>query len=102
MYCLGDDAKGVLASTNIKDDDRRKYEVMTKFDDYFKVRKNIMKGLSSIQETKKEGETADEYITVLYELIETCEYGTLKEDILRDRLVVGIRDKRMSEATDRG
>lgn len=60
------------------------------------VRTSFAKGLSSTRD-QKEGETADEYITVLYELIETCEYGTLKEDILRDRLVVGIRDKRMSE-----
>ena len=52
-----------------------------------------LKGPSSTRD-QKEGETADEYITAL---IETCEYGTLKEDILRDRLVVGIRDKRMSE-----
>ena len=36
-------------------------------------------------------------ITVLYELIETCEYGALKEDILHDHIVVGIRDKSMSE-----
>ena len=34
---------------------------------------------------------------MLYELIEMCEYGALKEDILRDRIVVGIRDKSMSE-----
>ena len=99
MYCLGDDAEGVLASTNIKDDDRKKYkEVMAKFDDYFKVRKNIIYERAKFNtRDQKEGETADEYITALYELIETCEYGTFKEEILRDRLVVGIRDKRMSE-----
>ena len=61
------------------------------------VETSSMKELSSIQRDQREGETADEYITALYELIETCEYGTLNKEILRDRLVVGIRDKRMSE-----
>ena len=81
MYCLGDDAE---ASMNIKDDDRKKYkEVMAKFNDYFKVRKNIIYERAKFNtRDQKEGETADKYITVLYELIEMCEYGTLKEDIV--------------------
>ena len=34
MYCLGEDAEGVLVSTNIGDDDHKKYrEVMSKFDE---------------------------------------------------------------------
>ena len=99
MYCLGEDAEGVLVSTNIGDDDRKRYkEVMSKFDEYFKVRRNIIYERAKFNtREQREGETADEYITALYELIETREYGTLKEEILRDRLVVGIRDKRMSE-----
>ena len=78
---------------------RKKYkEVMAKFDSYFRVRKNIIYERAKFNtRDQKESETADEYITALYELIETCEYGTLKEEILRDRLVVGIRDKRVSE-----
>ena len=61
------------------------------------VETSSMKELSSIQRDQREGETADEYITALYELIETCEYGTLNKIVLRDCLVVGIRGKRMSE-----
>ena len=99
LYCLGDDAEGVLASTNITEDARKKYkDVVAKFDEYFDVRKNIIYERAKFNtRDQREGETTDEYITVLYELIETCEYGALKEDILRDRIVVGIRDKSMSE-----
>ena len=39
----------------------------------------------------------EQYITVLYTLVETCEYGNLTEELLRDRLVVGIRDSSLSE-----
>jgi hypothetical protein len=34
---------------------------------------------------------------VLYGLVEFCEYGDLKEEMLRDRIVVGIRDVALSE-----
>ena len=33
----------------------------------------------------------------LYELIEHCEYGEMKEQIIRDCLVVGIQDTALSE-----
>ena len=45
-----------------------------------------------------DGKTAEEYITAQYGLIESCEYGALKDEImLRDRIVVGIRDTTVSE-----
>ena len=39
----------------------------------------------------------EQYITTLHRLAETCGYGDLKDEMLRDRLVVGIRDIAMSE-----
>lgn len=44
-----------------------------------------------------ETESVDEYITDLHRLAEPCEYGLLKEDFIRDRLVVGLRDIKLSE-----
>ena len=38
-------------------------------------------------------ETIDTYITKLRALAETCESGTLKDDLIRDRIVCGVRDK---------
>ena len=35
-----------------------------------------------------------EYITALYE---TCDYGNMKDDLLHDRLVVGIRNTKVLE-----
>ena len=42
-------------------------------------------------------ETSEQYITALYHLVENCAYGDLTEEMIRDRLVVGIRDKSLSE-----
>ena len=44
-----------------------------------------------------EGESVEEYLTSLYSLIEACEYGNLRDDLLRDRIVVGIRDVSLSQ-----
>lgn len=56
MYCLGDDAEGVLTSTNISDDDRKKYKsVMAKLDDYFKVCRNNLQTGQVQHESPKRG-----------------------------------------------
>ena len=46
---------------------------------------------------QKEGESVEQYITELYDLVEFCAYGVLKHEMLRDRLVVGIRDLSLPE-----
>ena len=40
LSCLGEEAKDILASTNIGEEDRKKYDsVLAKFDSFFSVRK---------------------------------------------------------------
>ena len=39
----------------------------------------------------------EQYITSLYSLVETCDCGAMRDELLRDRLVVGIRDAALSE-----
>ena len=43
LYCMGEPADDVLTSTKISTEDRQKYaSVVGKFDDYFKVRRNVI------------------------------------------------------------
>ena len=39
----------------------------------------------------------EQFITSLYSLAEHCEYGEMKDEIIRDCIVVGIRDRPLSE-----
>ena len=39
----------------------------------------------------------EQFITSLYNLVETCDFGDLKNEMIRDRIVVGIRDQALSE-----
>ena len=99
LYCMGEEAENVLSSTGISDDDKKKYDkVMEKFDLYFAVRRNVIFERARFnRRVQHEGESAEVYISELYELIEFCDYGNLKDEMLRDRLVVGIRDTSLSE-----
>ena len=99
LYCMGEDAENVLTSTNIAEADRKKYAtVVSKFDEFFQVRRNtIYERARFNRRDQREGESAEQYITTLYELVKNCDYGDLRDDMLRDRLVVGIRDTALSE-----
>ena len=45
---------------------------------------------------QEEGEAIDSYITVLFKLSEYCGYGPLRYELIRDRIVIGVRDKKLS------
>ena len=43
------------------------------------------------------GETVDSFITALYGLAEHCKYGQLQNELIHDRLLVGLRNVSLSE-----
>ena len=99
LYCLGEEADAVLTSTNPSDEDRKGYDaVIMKFDGFFKVRKNIIFERARFNRRNQlEGEAAETYIMELYTLAESCEFKDTKEEMIRDRLVVGVRDSSLSK-----
>ena len=44
-----------------------------------------------------DGKSSEQYITAMHYLAETCNFRNLKEDLICDRLVVGIRDQALSQ-----
>uniref|UniRef100_A0A1X7UX01 Retrotransposon gag domain-containing protein n=1 Tax=Amphimedon queenslandica TaxID=400682 RepID=A0A1X7UX01_AMPQE len=83
-------AEDTLTSTNPTAAERKDYDkVVKKFEELFKVRKNRCQGSE---------EPVEQFITSLYSLAEGCEYGDLRETMIWDRIVVGIRDKALSES----
>ena len=89
----------VLSSTNISESERESYDsVLGKLDEYFHVRHNVIFERARFnRRDQMESESGDQYITELYYLAERCSYGSLTSEMIRDRLVVGIRDKALSE-----
>jgi len=99
LYCLEEESDDVLTSANTSEHEQENdVAVIEKFDTFFKGRRN--ERARNNRRDQMEGES-EKSITCLYGVVETCEYGTLKEEMLRDRLVVGIRDLAMSQKLQR-
>ena len=39
------------------------------------------------------GECFDDFLADLRKLVRTCEFGELRDSLIRDRIVIGIRDE---------
>ena len=99
LYCMGEKAEDVLRSTAISDENLKKFgKVIDQFDEFFKVRKNVIFERARFnRRSQLEGESVEEFITALYQLVENCDYGTLQDEMIRDRIVVGIKDSTLSQ-----
>ena len=100
LYCLGEEANDVLASINITEEERKRFpKVLETLDEFFKVRRNIIifERARFNQRSQLPGETAEKYIAELYRLADNCNYGNLKDEMIRDRLVVVIQDQNTSQ-----
>lgn len=99
LYCMGDDAGDVLATTNISDGDKKDYgKVVKKFNDYLKVRKNTVFERANFNLARQlADETAEHFIIRLHQMADNCEFGAIRSEMIRDRLVIGIRDEQLSE-----
>ena len=99
LYTMGEEAEDTLLSTKISESDQKDYDkVIAKFDSFFQVRKNVIFERARFNRIcQKQDESVEQFITCLYQLSENCAYGDLRDEMIRDRIVVGIRDEAMSQ-----
>jgi len=100
LYCFGEDAEDVLDTTRITPKDKQKYtKVIDAFDSYFKVRKNLIFEWARFNKRNQlPHETAEQFITEVHKLAESCEFGSMKDELIQNRLVIGICDSSLSES----
>ena len=99
IYTMGDAADDILSSFSLSEEDKKKYEiVVAKFESHFVKKRNVIFERPKLNQRKQEeGESVDDFITDLYCLSEHCNYGGLREEMIRDRIVVGLRDHNLAE-----
>ena len=93
--CLGTQARQIYNGLKYEEgEDKENIDLIMK-----KMKAHIIGEINEIYERyqfnkryQKENEPIDHYIIALKELIKSCNYSTLEDSLLRDRLVVGIRD----------
>lgn len=89
----------MLFSFGLSDEDLKKYStVKEKFDSYFVKRRNVIFERARFNSRKQlKDESVDSFVTDLFSLVEHCGYGQLRDEMVRDRLVVGLLDATLSE-----
>ncbi len=94
LYCMGGKAEDILQSFQLSEEDAVKFNlVLEKFDRHFVVRRNkIFEQAKFNKREQLPDESSESFITALHKLAEHCEYGTLRDEMIRDRLVVGIKN----------
>lgn len=99
IYSMGDEADDILKSFGLTDVQKKEYEtVKDKFESHFIKKRNVIYERAKFNMRKQEdNEPVDAFITDLYVLAEHCSYGALHDEMIRDRLVVGLRNARLSE-----
>ena len=71
--------------------------VLEKVDGFFQAHKNVIyEQVRFNRRNQHSGETAEQYMA-LYDLAQHCNYGEMKDEMIRDQLVVIIRDCSLSE-----
>ncbi|KAK2548177.1 hypothetical protein P5673_031709 [Acropora cervicornis] len=72
--------------------------VITKFEEYcVRQRNETFERYNFNMRVQQEGETVDAHVTALKTLVETCNFGQLQNDLLRDKIVIGIKEKGYKE-----
>lgn len=73
-------------------------KVQAKFDAHFRPVKNlIFERLRFNQIVQLPGQSIHDFITALQTQAESCEYATMKSELIRDRIVVGVREPRLRQ-----
>ena len=99
IYSMGDEADDILRSCTLTDEAWTRYTgVRDAFHNYFTRRRNVIFERAKFNLRRQEpGESVDTFITSLYSLAEHCNYGALHDEMIRDRIVVGISNIKLSE-----
>ena len=99
IYTMGPRAEEIFNSFGLADAEAKVYKtVLDKFKGHFEPKNNVIfKRAMFNKRVQLEGEPVHKFITDLQTLATDCEYGNLKDQLIRDRIVVGIRDGSLSE-----
>ena len=79
-------------------DDKTLVATLEKFDQHFRPVKNVIfERLRFNQIVQTRDQSIHDFITALQVQAESCEYGTMKSDLIRDRIVVGVNSPRLRQ-----
>ena len=96
VYSMASIAEDILAPFTLMEDEYKAYHsVKHKFDSHFMKRRNVIFERTKFNYRRQgDDESVESFVTALSE---HCEFGALREELIRDRMVVGLHDAKLSE-----
>lgn len=94
LNLAGQEAIDLYSNMDITKDDKKSLEaIMTKFEHYCNPRKNVVyERYLFYMRQQKDGEPFDQFLNDIKTLVKSCEFGTEADNMIRDRIVLGIED----------
>ena len=90
---MGKDCYRIFEHLNITSEQRTTVDsISSKLEEYFKSKRNVIYERYIFHTTRQEPNIS-EYVTKLRRLAASCDFGTLKEDMIRDQIVTGTNDE---------
>ena len=98
-YCMGAEAEDIMGTFTLSDEERNDFDVvLKKFDEYFQPRKNVLRLRKLFSKRVQEvGESVENYSRALYVMAADCEFGSTKEERIRDQFILGVASSDLSE-----
>ena len=99
VYSMGTEVDVILYSFGLTDTQKKEYAtVVSSFEGCFVKKQNVIYERAKFNQRKqREGKSVDTFMTALHNLAEHCMYGELREEMICDRIVVGLLDVALSE-----
>ena len=100
LTVIGNDAIDVFNTItwDAEGDDTKTEKVLQKFEEHCEPKENVSyERYKFFSRAHESGETIDQYVTVLRKLSETCEFGTLRNSLIKDRIVLGVSNCKTRE-----
>ncbi|GFS27123.1 Pol polyprotein [Elysia marginata] len=98
LYSMGDIAYDILAVIQLYKSRTTYQETLVALDADFNSTKNTFFARARFnRRVQQPGESVDSFIQDLHKLADECSYLTLKDELIRDRIVVGVRDDDLSK-----
>lgn len=96
---MGEEADDMAVSLGLTTEEAKDSNTVNeKFESHFVMKRNMIFERAKFNlRSQKENESVDNFITDLHCLAQYFEFGSLKNDLIRERIVVGLKDKKLPE-----
>lgn len=99
LNVIGEEAVELYNTFKLPEDERNKLDkVLQEFENYCSPKKNIVyERYKFFNRLQGDGEKFEEFLTDIKKLAQTCEFEGLHDQMIRDRIVVGVNDPSLKE-----